>query len=283
MPAGIVKVSVGGSDLSQEQTKETSAGVPDRQELLAQVTLQLATSQLDPDEILGAVTTTLSRLRPGTWVATLMNRDPSTSRVVVVNDADPRIAEYTDRYVSALLQQPGQAPTTGIAQSIIASGEPILREQIAKPELFTMLTPTSIDFIESHEAPSNLLSGPLGFLIVPLRSRGARIGVLGFFTQGGVEPPGVDDVPWLQEIADRTGIVVDNAQLRASTADRVDRLAALQTALAALGASRDLRRSLQSILDQLLRGLRVDAADVLVVDESAGSLQVTANAGFCRR
>jgi len=47
-----------------------------------------------------------------------------------------------------------------------------------------------------------------------------------------------------------------------------------------MSASGDLRLTLQVILDHVLSGLSVDAADVMVVDQSDGSLVSSAHAGF---
>ena len=41
------------------------------------------------------------------WVGVIMNTDPSTSRVVVADDADPKAAAYVNRYVATLDPHPG--------------------------------------------------------------------------------------------------------------------------------------------------------------------------------
>jgi DNA-binding CsgD family transcriptional regulator len=252
-----------------------------KSELVAEVTQQVAAAGLDPEVILNRIATSLSRRRPGTWVATLMNRDPTTSLVVVADEAEPEVATFIDLFVSSVLKQPRQAPTIGVAQDVISSGDYELQLNLSNDDLVKLTGLDLVgDFLDVNQAPPNYFVPPHGFLVVPLRAPGARIGTLGVFTRGSIQPPSEADVPWLQEIADRVGIVIENAQLRVSSAARLERLASIQAAMTAVGASRDLRRSLQAILDQLVRGLQVDAADVLVVDEQAGTLQVAASSGF---
>ena len=71
----------------------------DGDQIVAQVIDELAESRLNVHAILSTLTRTLSRLRPGTWVAVLMNRDPSSSIVVAADEAEPALAQYVDRYI----------------------------------------------------------------------------------------------------------------------------------------------------------------------------------------
>jgi hypothetical protein len=49
---------------------------------LASITNELARAELDISNLLTIATGTLSRLKAGTWVAMVMNDDPTTSRIV---------------------------------------------------------------------------------------------------------------------------------------------------------------------------------------------------------
>src|SRR5439155_63727 len=82
-------------------------------------------------------------------------------------------------------------------------------------------------------------------LVVPMRSRGATIGTLGLFERRGSNPLTEKDVIWVQEIADRTGLAVENAQLYEDAVQRLDRLTALQSVSLAVSASPDLRLTLK--------------------------------------
>src|SRR6266705_3133023 len=61
---------------------------------VATVTDHIAAAKLDPQAILEAAVEKLAKLRSGTWLASLINKDPSTMRVYAASDVDPQIAEY---------------------------------------------------------------------------------------------------------------------------------------------------------------------------------------------
>jgi GAF domain-containing protein len=120
----------------------------------------------------------------------------------------------------------------------------------------------------------------VALMVVPMRARGAIVGTLGVFAKGESGPFARRDVDWLQEVADRTGLAVENAQLYSDAANRLRRLSALRSIGLAISGSPDLRLTLQVILDQVVAGLGVDAADILLLDDSGDSLTVAAQAGF---
>src|SRR6266851_3089240 len=216
---------------------------------LAEVTAQLAAARLDPAAILLAVTGTLSRLRSGTWVASLINKDPRTSRVVAANDADPLVARYIeDMHLSPT------SPTFTMATQVIETGEPVLIPTVPYDEFVAMLRDDVREYLSKNQPPVNSPVRYLGVLVVPMRARGATVGTLGLFERRSSNPLTEDDVRWLQVIADRAG-------------------------LAATG-SPDLRLTLRVILDQVAAGLGVDAADILMLDEKDATLELVASTGF---
>jgi DNA-binding CsgD family transcriptional regulator len=113
-----------------------------------------------------------------------------------------------------------------------------------------------------------------------MRTRGTTIGTLGIFDRRSVKPLTGRDVEWLQEIADRIAVPVENAQVQVTAKSRLDRITGLRHIALAMAGSRDLRLTLQVILDQALTGLVVDAADLLVLDEVDGMLRMVASTGF---
>jgi DNA-binding CsgD family transcriptional regulator len=88
------------------------------------------------------------------------------------------------------------------------------------------------------------------------------------------------DTRWVQSVADRIAIGIENGQMRVAAKSRLDRLAGLRTVVMTMSGGRDLRLHLQVILDQAIAGLEVNAADLLVLDEADGMLRLAAVAGF---
>ncbi|HLQ15620.1 MAG TPA: GAF domain-containing protein, partial [Candidatus Eisenbacteria bacterium] len=242
---------------------------------LAAITDQLAGSRLDPAAILQAVTSTLSKLRSGTWMAALMNKDPGTLRIVAANDADPEVAAYIEN-----IQLRPNAPTFTISSRVIDSGEPVLIPNVAYDEFIGLLNTDIRDYVEKNAPPISFPAPHLGVLVVPMRARGAVVGTLGLFEPRGSKPLTERDVRWAQAIADRIGLATDNAQLYVDAVTRLERLTALRSVGLAMSGSNDLRLTLQVILDQAVAGLGVDAADILLLNEKDGLLGLMASTGF---
>src|SRR5712664_2602880 len=244
-------------------------------EALAEVTAQLAAARLDPAAILMAVTGTLSRLRSGTWVASLINKDPRTVRVVAANDADPLVARYIeDMHLSPT------SPTFTMATQVIETGEPVLIPTVPYDEFVAMLRDDVREYLSKNQPPVSSPVRYLGVLVVPMRARGATVGTLGLFERRSSNPLTEHDVRWLQAIADRAGLAAENAQLYVDAVSRLERLSALRNVGLAITGSPDLRLTLRVILDQVTAGLSVDAADVLMLDEADGTLAMVASTGF---
>ena len=248
----------------------------DGDQLVAQVIDELAESRLNLHAILSTVTRALSRLRPGTWVAVLMNKDPSSSIVVAADEAEPALAQYVDRYIEQL--EPSEVPTSGLTKQVIESGEPLFKPSMTYDELVSSLTPPEREFFTTNQPPVEI--GTIGLLVVPRRARGAVIGTLGIVVRDGVKPLTKQDAVWLQTVADRTAIAIENAQLYGDAIRRLDRLTSLQGVSRAIAASSDLRFTLKVVLDQVTSKLEIDAADVLLLDGSDRTLVVAASTGF---
>ena len=244
-------------------------------EALTEVTNQLAAARLDPQAVLTTVTSTLSRLRPGTWVASLLNKDPSTTRVVTASDADPVIAGYVEDMHLA-----PSSPTFTMVTRVIETGEPVLIPSIPYEEFLGMLRDDIRDYLGKNLPPLNSPIRYLGVLVVPMRARGSVVGTLGLFERRTSNPLTEHDTRWLQAIADRTGVAAENAQLYVDAVSRLERLTALRSVGLAITGSPDLRLTLRVILDQVTAGLGVDAADVLLLDEADGTLGLAASTGF---
>jgi GAF domain-containing protein/DNA-binding CsgD family transcriptional regulator len=214
-------------------------------------------------------------MRQGTWVASLLNKDPRTTRVVAANDADPLIA----RYIEDMHLSPS-SPTFTMATQVMESGEPVLMPSVPYEEFLGMLREDVRDYLSKHQPPISSPARFLGVLVVPMRARGATVGTLGLYERRSSNPLTEHDVRWLQAIADRTGLAAETAQLYVDAISRLERLTALRSVGIAISGSPDLRLTLRVILDQVTAGLGVDAADVLLLDENDGTLALTASTGF---
>ena len=248
-------------------------------ELMAAVTRQFVNVRLDPEAILATLVNTISKLRSGTWVGMLLNRDPSTLRVMSANEYEPELTRFVDDFVG-IRRGIGDAPLSGMTQQVIESGQPVFAPNATWDQFLHMMSPEAREFILSLDYEPSRAWRHLGVLMVPLRSRGASLGVLGVIDTRASYPLTERDREWVQEVADRAGVAIENAQLYADAVSRLERLTTLRSLGLAIGASQDLRVTLQMILDHVISDLGVDAADILLVDETDGMLTNVASSGF---
>ena len=251
-----------------------NAGTGWSNHVLAELNDRFADSRRGPEAVLNAVTSALSRLRRGTWVAYLIGKDPRSVKVVAANEKNPQMARYLED-----MHRSGEASALSFADQVIETGEPLLLPHLTREDFLSSLR-TDVHSYFAKKAPP--LMAPwvdVGVMVVPMRSRGATVGSLALYEARPSEPLSRQDVEWLQPIADRTGLAADNAQLYADANSRLERLAAIRSVSMAMAASGDLRLTLQVILDHVLVGLGVDAADILIV-EPDGNLLSVSHAGF---
>lgn len=244
--------------------------------IVDEVTDSLAQARMEPRAILNAVTRTLTRLRPGIWVASLMGKDPSEMQVVATSADD--FGDFAGQYVEAM-QGSGHLGSTPISSRVIESGQPLLVPSLSIDALMQYLDDRIRSYLDMHPWSPGM-APTMGIVVVPMRARGATIGTLGLFERRGSNPLTEKDTVWVQAIADRTALAVENAQVYEDAVKRLDRLAALQSVSLAVSASPDLRLTLKVILDHVMAQLKVDAADILLLDESDNTLSLAASTGF---
>jgi len=247
------------------------------QQTAVEIIDDLADTRLTAGEFLAAVTKALSQVRSGTWVATLMGKDPTSQLILAGDSENPALADYVDGIV-AEIDRPQRAPTMSLSQQVIESGSRVYLPDVPWDEFVSMLTPFEQNYLRAHPPP--IKPEYEGVLIVPMHSRGAIVGSLGLFEQDVSNPITEEDARWIQEVADRIGGATENAQLYEDAIMRLERLSSMQRISRAVSASLDLPFTLKVILEQVTSQLNVDAADVLLVDESDGMLAPAATVGF---
>src|SRR5690348_16645278 len=244
-------------------------------ELVAAANVALARAPADIEAVLTLATSTLSRLRPGTWVAVVMNPGVSTSRVVVADDRDQAMAQFVKDYV-ATIDGPGRVPTTGLSQQVIESGTPLIKK-LDFDDLLKMLSPAAEAYCRANPPPGPIRS--IAIAIVPMRVGGATLGTLGLLDARGRDCLAERDADWMQIVADRIALSVDYARLftraivSAGVIDVVTRFALAHR------HSEDPQLMLEAMLEGLAAQLDVDAADIVLLDKDGSELVIAAT-GF---
>jgi len=249
-------------------------------ETLAAITDELDRARLDISEVLNAALGILSRVKAGTWVAAVMNRDPSTSRVVTSDDSDPEMARYMDAYIT-VLDEPGRAPTSGIGGQVMATGIPLVVTSVPMERLFAITSAAAREYFEMHPPPRSIET--VGVLVVPMRAGGVTLGTLGLIDWNSKLGLNQADVEWAQAVADRIAVNVEHVQCHTAAIDRLQRLSAIRNVGLATVSSHSPTLVMEIILEQATRGLGVDAADILLVDGDTAELYLAASTGFRSR
>lgn len=116
-------------------------------------------------------------------------------------------------------------------------------------------------------------------LYVPLKAEGRVIGLLQLRSRLQNRYR-VGDTGLLELAANTAAVAIQNTRLFSQLRRRVDQLSALHTVDTAISSTTDLRVSLQAVLENIVRQLKVDAADVLLLNPSTLIMQHIANIGF---
>jgi DNA-binding CsgD family transcriptional regulator len=251
---------------------ERSAG-----HLLAAINAALASTPLEVPSILATATSTLSRFKPATWMAVVMDPNPDTSRVVVADDADPAMAQYVDTFIAAI-DRPHHSPTAGLSQQVIESGNPIFRRALSLDELMTEVSPAGSAFMRAHPPPGG--RHEVDYLMVPMRVGGAMFGTLSAADWNGRGVLDESDVDWVQTVADRIALSLEHTRLAGAVRENTRRLDLVHSIALAVRQRQDISLFSRVLVEQITSRLEVDAAEFLLLTEGASEMLLHASAGF---
>ncbi len=122
-----------------------------------------------------------------------------------------------------------------------------------------------------------LFSGLPAVAFVPLVSPASTLGALGIGRKAVI---GESEVRLLLAMANIAASAMHSTNLREQTEQRLRRLTALRTIDLTITASRDLRVTLRTLLEQTRAQLRVDAASILLLQPETQTLEYAASLGF---
>ena len=89
-----------------------------------------------------------------------------------------------------------------------------------------------------------------------------------------------DELLLLHGLADQAALAIINTRLYKDARRRLDNLQALRTIDIAIATNHDLQKTLNVLLDQITKQLQVDAAVILLLDETKQLLEYGASRGF---
>ena len=178
----------------------------DRIAALADLSRAIAEAELDLPAALDAAARITADQVGDCAVIRLVSDDGEWMDVTAVAHPDAaRLAAF-----AALIGPRRHVGDGSMSAGVLESGEP-------------MLFADDGDAAPAHRARWRefAAAGVGGVLVVPLRARGRRIGTLGLLREERNGPYAADEVPFVQELADRAALAIDNARLYREARDAV--------------------------------------------------------------
>jgi GAF domain-containing protein len=209
-------------------------------------------------------------LLPDTAKVTISLFEPQTKLITTVYG----LREGEHLYVTALPYTLFDESGKEYLSKVISSGRSVIVSDLNESHEDIQAGDVKERSVEADNNPS-LQSG----LYIPMKAEGRVIGILQLqsYSKNRYSP---EDAELMELAANTAASSIQNTRLFSQLKRRVDQLSALHAVDSAIGSTTDLRVSLQSVLENITRQLRVDAAAVLLLNSSTLILQYTAGVGF---
>jgi PAS domain S-box-containing protein len=218
-----------------------------RMEVLAEISQSLTEAGLDVQAVLETIVQYTAEVIGDASRITLLSADEQWFQPVALHHPKPEIKALLDSIY----------PFTPISASakwmghILRTGQPLLIPILTQEQLRQSLQPEYLPLFEQV--------GLHSVLIVPLRLEGRVIGSLGLTRDQPGHPYTLNDQVFLQDLADRTALTIQNAQLFEQVQSARERLQTLSHQLVELQEAerRHIGRELHDEVGQLLTGLKL--------------------------
>jgi PAS domain S-box-containing protein len=139
-----------------------------------------------------------------------------------------------------------------------------------------------IDDLRKEGIHSSLLAqGFLSFASIPIKSKGAILGVLnvGRKKLASFAP---SEIELLEAAGNQTGMFVENVRFLERERRRVEELSTLTQVAQSLNSSLDLQKVLESIVSMAAKAMHAPAANLMLLDADTAELHWSANVGLPR-
>lgn len=234
------------SDISQrKQAEEQVRQQTLRSQMLAEVSQAFSEALLDYQTVLDAIAQRCADVLRDGCAIRLLSEDGQWLNPVAVYHRDPDTLAFIQEY----LVKAAQKADEGLHAHVLQTNQPLIIPAVSMDELRSRVPPSALPYLERFQISS--------ILIAPLRARSRVIGTISTSRDQPGQPYTLDDQVFLQNLADRAALGIDNARLyrEAQQANRIK-----DEFLAVL--SHELRSPLNPILGwaKLLQDRKLDEA-----------------------
>jgi PAS domain S-box-containing protein len=196
---GLVGITIDITDRkrAEEQIRVHAA----RLQVLAEAARRFSEAILDFQAVLDEVIQRIAQLLGDACVIRLLSEDEQWLELVAVYHPNPEAIALLREILSASPQRIDE----GLTSRVMQTGQPLLIPVVSQEELHASAKQEYLRYLDSFDVNS--------ILIVPLRVRGRVIGVLHLSRDRPGCPYAVDDLVFLQDLAERAALAIDNARL----------------------------------------------------------------------
>jgi len=213
----------------------------------------------------------LTEARSAIWVASLTTGHPPGLSVIGQAEKTPLATGYLDDR-----QRRQLFSSVPFSNQVVESGEPLFIPSMDTHDFIEL-------FLGEHDITdlqARTLPAELGALVVPMRAGEAVVGTIGMYVPDPSGDISDNDIAWLQVVADQAALAVEHARLADETKHNLLGLTGLGNLLHAITSTQDLSLVLNILVDRVTVIVRVDACDVLLVDDADNTLVSAASRGF---
>ncbi|MCL4559461.1 MAG: diguanylate cyclase [Chloroflexi bacterium] len=268
----LVGVVVVWSDITQiKRAEEAVHKDAARASVLAALSQSFAEAGLYFPAVLSTISQAIAESIGGACIIRMVSDDGLWLDPVAVHHTNPEALAS----IRKTLRSARQRVDEGLAGRVFQSGEPLAILENEIPNLEPMIHPEFAHWIEQHPVQS--------VLFVPLRVQDHRLGTLSVLYPYTQRPSShaAEDQFFIQDLADRAALAIENARLYSLEAQRLRELDALHTATAALLSTLDLDTLLTQILDSAQNAIPAAEKGALhLVAPETGRLQIRAVFGL---
>jgi PAS domain S-box-containing protein len=170
--------------------------------ILAEASHVFAEASADLRSVVNAVVRMVATIIDGACSLSMLSEDGTEIAPVAAYHADSEARKELEALTEGTAQHPVGEGLTGM---VVRTGQSLLLPRVAREELLVALP-------AAHRAYAERFT-PRTMMVVPLRVYGRVIGTLQVSREDAEQPFGPTDLVFLEELADRAGLAIQNARL----------------------------------------------------------------------
>lgn len=167
----------------------------------ADLSQALAESGMDTQALLQTIARRVSELAGDTAILSLISSDRQRLELAAIHHPDPKsIAFIRDLTISA----PSMVGS-GLSGIVAQTGQPLFIPEVSLEQVRAQLKPEHHRYLDRFDIAS--------LIVVAVRARGDILGTLSMTREQPGRPYTAADLAFIQDLADRAGLAIDNARL----------------------------------------------------------------------